>query len=145
MGLDQSASSGIVSALYRNTQKSLKEIFRFYSRFNSDFPDRHYHDIRYKDGMVWEPRRDNKSTYNDGHGADGGSWYSSIRVPRKNNKQAWKQFHKLFPFLYEDDADGDPVCPVVEKLNGKRYFIRHANTAGYVNSLNGMTKRFELL
>lgn len=101
--------------------------------------------LSYSNKEVYKETHDNRNAQNYGNGSDGGNWYSSIRIPRKNNKQAWKQFRKIFSFLYEDDEDGNPKCHYVEKLNGKRFFIRYANTANYVNDTNGKRKRFELL
>ena len=101
--------------------------------------------LSYSNKKVYKDTHDNRNTYNKGFGCDGGSFYSSIRIPRKNNKQAWKQFRKIFSFLYEDDVDGNPKCFFVEKTNGKRFFIRYANTANYVNDMRGKRKKFELL
>ena len=133
---------------YRHAEKNMKEVCEIYKPSFIKETER--------GRKIFNTHRDNDGQYRGKGGTDGGSFYNSIRVPSlKASTRVWRKFKALFPFLYEDDEDGDPKCHMVEKMNGKRYLktfsmnhsVGHIEVligAGRIKSTITRTKRYEL-
>ena len=110
----------------------------------------------YYGSRIFQTHRDNDGMYRGCGGCDGGSFIKSIRVPKLSaSNRVWRNFKKLFPFLYEDDNEGNPVSRHVEIIDGKRYLKTFAmnHDVGHTEVLIGAwrikptitrTKRFIL-
>lgn len=133
---------------YRHLAKHIKEQLLI---FKSSFVAKGYYGSR-----IFQTHRDNDGMYRGCGGCDGGSFIKSIRVPKLSaSNRVWRNFKKLFPFLYEDDAEGNPTSYYVEKVGGKRYLktfamnhdIGHTKVligAGRIKPTITRTKRFLL-